>query len=166
MSTYHVYLPPTTLIPLDGGSIPRLTFQKPDPPHGTSQQSWSHLSIRSNRPHPTLANSGRTQLTDQSQPQVDASTIKRDLEDDASKSRVMGVKRSRGPLRKTQPEVSVDTSRRRSTRLGRRTSGELPHSSMGNIQRLILMNRWSDWDVTRPRAGRYRIVPLAKYDNV
>lgn len=130
MSTYHVYLPPSTLTPLDSGSIPRLKFQKLDPPQSTlSQHAWSHASS-SIRPRHLGLDGHAVGLASISPPRlIDESSVKRDLEEDgdASKSRAMGVKRSRGPLRKTQTEVNVsDTSRRRSTRLGRRSSGKLP----------------------------------------
>ena len=117
MSRYHVYLPPTTLTPLETGSIHRLEFSKLDPLHSTLSQNTFSQSIR--------------EVTAGLPPHrvVEGSDIKRDAEDpekegEGSRSKAMGVKRSRGPLRKTQTEVTVsDTSRRRSSRLGGRTSG-------------------------------------------
>lgn len=134
MSTYHVYLPPSTLTALasDSVSIPRLTFQKLDPPQSTlSQNAWSHASA-SIRPHPLgldvdVEHAPGPARMSSTGLEVDESRIKREIEEDegASKSRAMGVKRSRGPLRKTQTEVTVsDTSRRRSTRLGRGNPGK------------------------------------------
>jgi hypothetical protein len=131
MSTYHVLLPPTTLTSLESLDIPRLKFQKLDPPHSiSSQHDWSALI-----PPPSgVSNLGHGSPSIDSHRRVDGAGIMRDAEDrdeedDANKSRTkaMGVKRSRGPLRKTQTDVTVsDTSRRRSTRLGRRTSGKYP----------------------------------------
>lgn len=104
-SQYHVFLPPTTPSPLDAPDIPRLSFvQLPHhAPGGSSQQSLP--AAPDDHDHKRAI----------------------DLDNDDT-SRASHVKRSRGPLKVSQTSVDVtahdDHSRRRSTRLGRRVSGE------------------------------------------
>lgn len=131
MSKYHVFLSPSTLSPIDVQPIPRLKIQELDIANALlSPQVWSQPANLPSHTTTTVLDQpvhADAEVRAQAHDIENASSLKREVHevDEASKSRAIGVKRSRGPLKKSQTEITVpDTSRRRSTRLGRRTSGE------------------------------------------